>query len=66
VGLEITLRLWPILRSVENAANLNRAVRHAVNHDVRQRREDDLAPPSHPAAGASDIQKILEPFANPL
>ena len=56
-------RLRPLLRPVEDAADLNRAVRHAVNHDVGQGREDELAPSSHPAAGAPEVREVFEAFA---
>jgi hypothetical protein len=56
--------LAPVLRPVENAADLHRAVRHAVNHDVGQGKEDELAPSRHPAAGKSNLREVFEALAS--
>lgn len=56
--------LWPVLRSMEDATDLNRAVCHTVNGYVGQGREHQLPPSMHSTAGPSKIRKVFESLAS--
>ena len=55
--------LIPVLRTVENARNLDRVRLDLIDNDVRQRRECKFTPSGHAAAGSSKIGKILQASA---
>jgi hypothetical protein len=57
------MALRPVLRPVKNSRDLNRVWMDLINDYVRQRRERQLAPPGHPAAGSSKIGEILRATA---
>jgi len=52
--------LRPVLRTVENARDLNRVRLDLIDDYIRQRRECEFAPSRHAAAGPSKIGKILQ------
>ena len=52
------------MRTVENARNLNRVRLDLIDDDVRQRRKCKFTPPVHPAAGSSQMGRILQAGAS--
>lgn len=58
-----TPALRPILRTVEDARDLNGVWLHLIGNDVRQRRESKFAPPGHAEAELSKVGKVLQATA---
>ena len=56
--------LWPVLRTVENARNLNRVGLDLIDHDIGQRGECQFTPSSHAAAGSSEMREIPQAGAS--
>jgi hypothetical protein len=49
---------------MENVADLDGGISHAVNHDVGQGREHQFPLAPHPDAEASEVRKLLQSFAS--
>jgi hypothetical protein len=55
--------LRPVLRTVENARNLNCVLLDLIDNNVRQRRKGKFTPSGNAAAGSSKIWEILQASA---